>query len=379
MKITDIKAYSIESPVTDWTYVKVETDEPGLHGWGEATLPTKPRGVLGAVGDLKKLLVGRNPLEIRKNWEICYRHSYWRGGPIVTSALSGVDVALWDIFGKVQGRSVCDLLGGAVRDRIPVYANLGLSNDPEVFRQRANEAKALGYRLVKIYPLPAIHAIEASSTMRGIVACCEAVREVMGEEGDFALDFHGRCSAAFAIQVEEAVRPTRPMWIEEPLLPEITQDLALLRAHYKTPLATGERLFTRWGFRTICEQKLADIIQPDVSNAGGISEMVRIGSLAETFGITLNPHNPNSALQGATSLHLAMHIPNTTALEHRHEHHDFMRKYCSIVPAVGADGCASAPIGTGIGVELDEEFLRKNPFTDWIPESWRNDGSVGDW
>jgi len=379
MKITDIKAYSITSPVTDWTYVKVETDEPGLHGWGEATLPTKPRGVIGAVGDLKKLLLGRNPLEIRKNWEICYKHSYWRGGPILTSALSGVDTSLWDIFGKVHGRPVYEMLGGAVRDRVSLYANLGLSNDPEEFRRRASETKALGYRIVKIYPLPAIKAVEESGTMRKIVACCEAVREVMGEDGDFALDFHGRCSPAFAIQVEAAVRHTHPMWIEEPILPELTREYSLLRPHYKTPLATGERLFTRWGFREICERQLVDIIQPDVSNAGGISEMVRIGALAETFGITLNPHNPNSALQGMTSLHLACHLPNTTALEHRHEHHEFMRKFCSAVPAVEADGSTSLPVGPGIGVEIDENFLRKNPFTDWIPESWREDGSPGDW
>ncbi|MCX6970688.1 MAG: galactonate dehydratase [Verrucomicrobia bacterium] len=379
MKITDIKAYSIASPVTDWTYVKVETDEPGLFGWGEATLPTKPRGVLGAVQDLKKLLVGRNPLEIRKNWEVCYRHSYWRGGPIITSALSGVDVALWDIFGKVQKQPVYQLLGGAVRDRVPLYANLGLSNDPEEFKRRALEAKAAGYGTVKIYPLPAIQAVEGPQTFRQIVRCCEAVREVMGEEGDFAMDFHGRCSAAFAIRVEAEVRHTHPLWIEEPILPERNHEYALLRPHFKTPVATGERLFTRWGFREVFEKQLVDIIQPDVSNAGGLSEMVRIGAVAETFGMTLNPHNPNSAYQGATSLHLAFHLPNFTALEHRHEHHDFMRRYCSFVPAVESDGAASPPAGVGIGVDMDEEFLRKNPFTDWIPESWRSDGSVGDW
>ncbi len=378
MKITDVKAYAISSPVTDWTYVKIETDQPEFYGWGEATLPTKPLGVIGAVQDLKKLLIGRDPLEIRKNGEICYRHSYWRGGPILTSALSGVDVALWDIFGKVHQKPVYQLLGGAVRDRVPLYANLGLSNDPEEFRRRAIIAKEMGYRCVKIYPLPAIQAIEGPSTFRQIVRCCEAVREVMGQD-DFALDFHGRCSPIFAIQVEEAVRPTRPLWIEEPILPERNHEYLLLRPHFKTPVATGERLFTRGGFREVFEKQLVDIIQPDVSNAGGISEMVRIGAVAETFGMILNPHNPNSAFQGMTSLHLAFHLPNFTALEHRHEHHDYMRKYCSFVPTVESDGSTSLPTGIGIGVDLDEDFLKQNPFKEWIPSSWRKDGSVGDW
>lgn len=379
MKIKEIKFYAIQSPVTDWAYVKVETDDPAIFGWGEATLPTKPRGVQGAVEDLRKLLVGRDPLEIRKNWEVMYRHSYWRGGPILTSAISGVDVALWDIMGKVLKKPIYQLLGGAVRDRVALYANLGLSNDPEIFRQRALHAKALGYRCVKIYPLPAIQAIEGPATIRQVVACCEAVREVMGEEGDFALDFHGRCSAIFAIQIEAALRETKPLWIEEPILPERLAEYSILRAHFKTPVTTGERLFTRWGFREIFDKQLVDIIQPDVSNAGGISEMVRIASAAEIYGITLNPHNPNSAYQGMTSLHLACHLPNFTALEHRHEHHDFMRQYCSFVPVVEKDGSTSLPQGVGVGVDLDEEFLRKNPFTDWIPESWRKDGSVGDW
>jgi galactonate dehydratase len=379
MKIIALHPIGCWSPVTDWTYVKVETDEPGLVGWGECSLPTKTQGVQGAIKDLEKLIVGADPLDTEWCWQRMYRHSYWRGGPIQTAALSGIDMALWDIRGKVVSLPLYRLFGGAVRNRVRLYANLGLSTDPAVFRERARQAIALGYQVVKIYPLPAVSAIEGMQTIRQVVACCEAVREEIGNGCDFALDFHGRPSPGLAVQLEAAVRHTYPLWIEEPILPEIEHGLQRCAEKFQIPIATGERLFTRWGFRNLLEQELVSIIQPDVANAGGITEMLKIASLAELYGVAFNPHNPNGPLQCLASVHLAAHAQAFTHLEHRHEHHAFMRQICTALPTVEADGCCGLPTGAGLGAEMNEAVLRAHPAQPWIPEAFRTDGSIADW
>lgn len=379
MKIKAIKSFGIWSPVTDWTYVKVETDTPGVHGWGECSLPTKTHGVQGAVKDLEKLILGADPLDVEWCWQRMYRHGYWRGGPILSASLSGIDMALWDIRGKALQQPVYRLLGGAVRQRIRLYANLGLSTSPDEFRQRARQALAMGYKVVKIYPLPAVGPIEGLDTLRQVAACCEAVRDELGPGCDFALDFHGRPGAGLAIQLEAAVRHTHPLWIEEPVLPETDNALRRCAEKFQTPLATGERLFTRWGFRSLLEQELASIIQPDVANAGGISEMARLASMAELYGVAFNPHNPNGPLQSLASAHLAAHAQAFGMLEHRHEHHDFMARICTAFPRVEADGCCGLPAGIGLGAEMDEDVLRTHPSKDWIPEAFRADGSIADW
>ncbi len=379
MKITKIKVYGVASPVTDWTYVKVETDEPGLFGWGECSLPGKTHGVQGAVRDLEKLLIGEDPMQVEWCWQRMYRHSYWRGGAINTSAISGVDVALWDIRGKALNLPVYQLLGGSVRKKVKLYANCGLSNSPKEFRKRVKFATDMGYRIVKIYPLPAVAAVEGVSVLNNIVACCEAVRDEIGVGNDFALDFHGRCTAGFAVAIEAAVRHTDPLWIEEPVPAESPDALRRCAEKFVSPIAVGERYFTRWDFRKILEEELATIIEPDVSNAGGISEMVKIASLAELYNVSFNPHNPNGPLQSQASLHLAAHCQAFSLLEHRHEHHGYMSKFCSHYPKVDRDGYANLPEGSGLGVTIDEEFIQRNPPGSWIPESFRADGSIADW
>jgi galactonate dehydratase len=379
MKIRSIKHFIAWGPITDWGYVKVETDEPGLFGWGECSLPTKPYGVGGAVKDIEKLVVGADPLDTEWVWQRVYRHGYWRGGPIQTSAMSGLDMALWDIRGKVAKLPIYKMLGGAVRQRIPLYANLGLTTVPEEFRRRVRSAVELGYRTVKIYPLPAVAAIEGKATIRQIVACCEAVRDELGPDRDFALDFHGRTTAGLVVQIEAAIRHTTPLWIEEPVPAESPESLRRCAEKFVVPIALGERLFTRWDFRKVLEDGLVDAIQPDVSNAGGITEMFKLGCLAEMYGVAFNPHNPNSPLQCLASMHLAANAQNFAMLEHRHEHHDYMSRLCSVVPKVESDGCASLPAGVGIGAEIDEAaFANPNP-VHFVPEEWRRDGSIADW
>ncbi|WP_316980442.1 enolase C-terminal domain-like protein [Shumkonia mesophila] len=376
MKIASIKPFPVQGPVSDLCYIKVETDE-GIVGYGECSLPGKPNGVAGAVRDLEPLLVGADPTDTEWCWQRVYRHSYWRGGPILTSALSGVDVALWDIRGKVAGLPVYKLLGGAVRTRVRLYANLGLSEDPNVFRSRVREAKALGYKTVKIYPLPPVGPVVDFKAVRGVVACCEAVRDELGDM-DFAVDFHAKLSWAGAIVMESAIRHTAPLWIEEPAAAESPQDLRRCVERFSTPIAVGERLFTRWGFRAILEEQLAGIIQPDVSNGGGITELWKIAAMAETYGVAFNPHNPNGPLQVLASLHLAASAQAFGMLEHRHEDHDVFAKISGPLVKVEADGCCGLPGGPGLGGAFfldgsDEPILGK------IHECFRPDGSIGDW
>lgn len=379
MKITAITPYIAYNGISDLVFVKVETDEPGLFGWGECSLPAKPQGVSGAVRDLEPLILGADPERTEWAWQRMYRHAYWRGGPIQTSALSGIDVALWDIRGKLAGKSVAALLGGPVRDKVKAYANLGLSLSPEEFRDRVAAAMDMGFKAVKIYPLPAVAMTEGLASIRQIVACCEAVRDALGDDMDYAIDMHGRPSASLSIAIEEAVRHTNPMWIEEPVPAESNAALERLAQHSKTPLAVGERMFTRWAFREVLENEWAGIIQPDVSNAGGISELVRIASLAEMYGVTFAPHNPNGPVQAAASLNLAAYAQNFSLLETRHTNLEWTGKLSSYVPRVDADGYLAMPQGPGLGIEIDEGFLKSQTEGQWVPESFRSDGSIADW
>jgi galactonate dehydratase len=379
MKITALKTFTAWSPFTDWSFLKVETDDPEIFGWGECSLPSKPHGVAGALKDLEPLLLGADPLDREWCWQRMYRHSYWRGGPILTSSISAVDMALWDIAGKIHDTPVYKLMGGAVRDRIKLYANIGLSTSAAELRNRARHAVGLGYAVVKFYPLPPLGSVEGPAVVRQVADCCAAVRDEIGPDRDFALDFHGKTSAAMAVQIERAVRDTHPLWIEEPVLPETPNALVRCAEKFVTPIALGERLFTRWGFRPVLEGELASIIQPDVANAGGISEMIRIAALAELYGVTFNPHSPNSPLQSMASMHIAANAQMFGMLEHRHEHHDYMARLCSHVPTVEADGCAGLPAGAGLGTSVNEGFFADQVERPFIPEEWRKDGSIAEW
>ncbi|WP_316980355.1 galactonate dehydratase [Shumkonia mesophila] len=377
MKITAIKVFPVPGPVSDLCYVKVETDA-GIVGYGECSLPGKPQGVAGAVRDLEAFLIGADPTDTEWCWQRVYRHSYWRGGPILTSALSGVDVALWDIRGKSLGLPIYKLLGGAVRNRIRLYANIGLSEDPDEFRTRTRAALALNYTAVKFYPLPAIGPVVDRKAIRTVVACCEAVRDELGDDRDFAVDLHGKPTASGAIAIEEAIRHTGPLWLEEPVAAESVQDLRRCAEIFKTPIAVGERLFTRWGFRQVLEEQTAGIIQPDVSNAGGITEMWKIAVLAETFGVAFNPHNPNGPLQVLASLHLAASAQAFAMLEHRHEDHDAFRRIAEPMVTVDEDGCCGVPEGPGLGGTFHQEGEKATVIAK-IHECFRPDGSVADW
>lgn len=380
MKIKTIKSFSVKGPVSDLCFAKVETDE-GVWGWGEGSLPGKAESVAAAVRELGVLIGGMNPLEIARVWQRMVRHSYWKAGPILSSAVSAIDMALWDLKGKHYGAPVHDLLGGAVRDRIWLYANLGLCEDPAEARERTKAAMLMGYTAVKFYPLPAVMALETPAAYRAVAACCEAVRDELGPDGAFCLDFHGRCSPSVAVQMEAALRHTAPLWIEEPTAPEDVGALQRVQEKFQTAVATGERYNSRWQFREIFERRLADVVQPDASNCYGISEVQRIAATAETYGVAFAPHNPNGPVQAQASLHLAANAQNFLILEHRHDVVDAFSAFASTSLKSRGDGWADVPSAPGLGIELDEEALLKMPSAtgDWIAESYRRDGSIGDW
>jgi galactonate dehydratase len=379
VKITRVESFAVEGPVSDLCFAKVHTDEPGLYGWGEGSLPGKCRAVAAAVDELESLLVGMDPMAIERCWQRMYRHSYWRGGSILTSSISAVDIALWDLKGKALGKPVCDLLGGPVRDRIWAYANLGLSTDPSMLRARAQAAIYLGYSAVKFYPLPAVAPLEGPGAYAQVARCCEAVRNEIGADGTFCLDFHGRCSPNVAVQMEAAIRHTRPLWIEEPVPSETVSGLKRCIDQFVTPLATGERMVTRWGFREVLERGLADVLQPDAANAGGISEMMKIAAMCELYGVAFAPHNPNGPVQGAASVHIAASAPAFSILEHRHDCEDAFSAFADPVPTCSPDGWMEVPRSPGLGIDLDADWLRAHPATLWGMESFRPDGSIGDW
>ncbi|WP_237050724.1 galactonate dehydratase [Microvirga ossetica] len=366
--------------MSDLCFAKVETED-GVWGWGEGSLPGKAESVAAAIRELGTLVHGMDALEIARVWQRMVRHSYWKAGPILSSAVSAIDMALWDIKGKFYGAPVHNLLGGSVRDRVWLYANIGLCDDPYELRDRTRAAMSMGYNAVKFYPLPAVNSLEGPSAYRAVAACCEAVRDELGEDGVFCLDFHGRCSPSVAVQMEAAVRHTAPLWIEEPTAPEDVGALQRVQEKFQIAVATGERYNSRWQFREIFERRLADVVQPDASNCYGISEMHRIAAMAETYGVAYAPHNPNGPVQAQASLHLAAAAQNFVILEHRHDVNDAFTAFASVSLKNRGDGWAEIPSSPGLGIELEEDALSRMPSAtgDWIAESYRRDGSLGDW
>jgi galactonate dehydratase len=380
MKIASITSFAVGGPLTDLCFAKVVTED-GIVGWGEGSLPGKCTAVAAAVRELSTLVIGMDALQTERVWQRMVRHSYWKVGPILSSAVSAIDMALWDIKGKAWNAPVHQLLGGALRDRVWLYANIGLSNDPAILRDRAAAAMAEGYTAVKFYPLPAVMSLEGPAAYRTVIACCEAVRDEIGIDGVFCLDFHGRCTPNVAVQMEAAVRHTRPYWIEEPTAPEDIGALQRVQEKAVIPIATGERYHSRWQFREIFERRLADIVQPDTANCYGISEMHRIAAMAEMYGVAYAPHNPNGPVQDQASLHLAFAAQNFAILEHRNDMAPAMRAFASYTPTNRGDGWADPPSAPGLGIEIDEEILSQMPLrpSTWVPESYRRDGSIGDW
>lgn len=362
MKITAIKPIFAQGEHRVFVFVKVETDQPGLIGWGEASLEGKPRAVAGCIQDMEPMILGRDPRDVEHCWQILYRSAFWRMGIIGMSAISGIDQALWDIKGKELGRPVYELLGGKVRDRVRMYTHFGGAT-PDAMAEDAASKVAKGWTAVKTVPVPITNIVDGLGVQKQAEAGLRAVREAVGDDVDILLDMHGRVTPQMAIQYARRFEPYAPFFMEEPAQAENPAAMAAVAAATTIPIATGERLLTRWGFREILETGAASLLQPDTCHAGGISEIRRIGAVAEIYYAGMAPHNPYGPVSTAACVQVDFAMPNFVIQEMVDPDTSPISMLEFVVePLPVVDGHILPPTKPGIGVEVDEAAcMRRQP------------------
>jgi galactonate dehydratase len=387
-----------------WVFLKIETDE-GISGWGEPVLEGRAHTVAAAVDELMLDVVGKNPFEIERLWQRMKKGSFYRGGAIMDSALAGIDQALWDIKGKALGVPVYQLLGGQVRDRVRIYGHIGaagsedghthapVSTDIKELLASADAQMARGLTALKFCPADGLEHIDTPEELKNIVARVTAVREHVGDAIDIALDFHGRFSLAMARRVFPYLEPLNLLFIEEPVLPEFTDQFELIVSSTSTPIATGERLFDRKDFKDVLRSGIA-VAQPDLSHAGGISECRRIASMAEVYDVSMAPHCPLGPIALAACLQLDFATPNFLIQEQviglgradagsRLDIYDSALKYLVDLSVFDApNGYIELMTRPGLGIEIDEAEVRKASESAhrWRAPFWTHkDGSHAEW
>ncbi|MGQ0570020.1 MAG: galactonate dehydratase [Armatimonadota bacterium] len=385
MKITAIRPLIVNAQMRNWIFVKVETDQ-GLVGWGEASLEWKTRAVAGAIADLEPFILGQDPRRIEHLVQILYRQPFFRGGIVTMSAISGIEQACWDILGKSLGAPVYQLVGGAVRDKVRMYDHLGggemralyLDDAPEVMAQRARESVAAGYTAVKVLAVPRTLPIDGPAAITPATAIMAAIREAVGDTVDIMVDFHGRTTPAMGIAYAEALAPFHPLFIEEPALPENVDALARVARAVKIPVATGERLVTRFQFRELLEKGACAVIQPDLCHCGGLWEARKIAAMAEAYYVSVAPHNPLGPIATAACIHFALTTPNFLIQEAIRS--DVPWRDAVATPPRVVDGHALPYTEPGWGITVDEDAAAEHPFAqEEILRFWHPDGSVADW
>ncbi|HKW98767.1 MAG TPA: galactonate dehydratase [Bryobacteraceae bacterium] len=367
LKITKLETFLVKPR---WLFLKVHTNA-GIVGLGEPITEGRALTCAEAVKEIEPYLVGKDPRRVVHHWQAIYRHAFYRGGPILTSALSGIDQALWDIKGKALGVPVYELLGGPTRDRVRVYAHAGTV-------EQMKAARARGFTAFKTGPAkkrPARY-IETPAAVDYAAEQFAELRRAMGNDADIAIDFHGAISPATAKLLIKALEPYRPMFVEEPINCQEHDVMAEIARGTFLPIATGERVFTKWGFREVLEKRAATVLQPDISHAGGITEVRLIAGMAEAYYADVAPHNPLGPINLAAGVQMAASIPNFLCQEQVSLGEGYIKK-----PFTVRDGYLDLPTGPGLGIELDE-----NAMADKIGHDWRNqesydadDGSVVDW
>src|SRR5262245_6936655 len=360
MKITRITPIMADGGHRIIVFVKVETDQPGLIGWGEATVEGKPRAVVGCIADMEPMIVGQDPLRVEHCWQILYRSGFWRLGVIGLSALSGIDQALWDIKGKELGRPVYELLGGRVRDTVRMYTHFGGAT-PAQMAQSAIAKVERGWTAIKTVPVPITRIVDGPEVLKRAAEGVRAVREAIGDGVDLLLDLHGRLTPQMAIQYGKLFEPYQPFFLEEPCQAENPAAMAPVARALTTPIATGERLFTRWGFREILELGAASLLQPDPCHAGGISEVRKIASMAEVYYAGLAPHNPYGPIATAVAVHLDLACPNFVIQEIVDPADAPEAMILVVEPLPIVDGHILPPTAPGLGVEVDEAACARRP------------------
>lgn len=378
-RIRDVRVHVAGAGWRNFVYVVIQTDE-GLTGLGEASLEAKSEAVAGCVKDLQPYLIGQDAFRVEHIWQQMYRHSFWRGGPVIGSAISGIEMALMDIKAKALGVPVYQLLGGRVRDRVRMYANGPRGDTPEQVAKSAASLVARGFTALKWCPFPATPIAGNKRFVDAAVDQVQAVREAVGPEVDLLIDAHGRLSPAMAIRAAEALAPLRITFLEEPCLPENVDAMARVAKLSKIPIATGERLLFKFGFREPLEKRVCAVIQPDLAHCGGLLEGRKIAAMAEAHFIQVAPHNPLSWVNTLASLHLDMAIPNFLLQEFVTDPQPWMDELVRDPLPLEPGGYMRAPDKPGLGIELNEAALAKYPpLTVTMPSLWHEDGSVADW
>ena len=391
-KITKVKTVVVNAEMRNWVFVKVETDSPGLYGWGEASLEWKTRSVVGAVQDFEPMVVGEDPTRIEHLYQKMYRQSFWRVGIIGLSAISAIEQACWDILGKSLNQPVYKLLGGAVRDKVRMYTHLGggdmravyesqLAADPKVFVDRALEVVDKGYTALKVLLTPPTESLNSIGEYKGAARTLEALRLAVGDKVDIMVDCHGRHSLGNAVEFCRVLAPYRPFFIEEPVPPENVDVLAEVRRLSPVPIATGERLATRFQFREVFEKLACHVIQPDLCHCGGLWEAKKIAAMAETYTMGVAPHNPLGPIANAVALHFDLSTPNFLIQEDMLTDVPWRWEVVehSLESRQGYWYPTAAP---GLGIEVNEAAAANHPFAQEVLHSTNvraYDGAILDW
>ncbi|MBR2615239.1 MAG: galactonate dehydratase [Clostridia bacterium] len=363
MKITDIKTFPVDCFRTNWVFVKVYTDE-GITGVGEATLEYKEKALTGAVEHIKEALVGKNPLTVEKHYHDVYRDAYWRGGAVLMSALSAVEMALWDIVGKYLNTPVYQLLGGKVRDQVRIYVNGWFSGakTPEEFGEKARIAVERGITAMKWDPFGKSYMDISNEDLNTALECIARVREAVGDKVDLLIEGHGRFNVPTAIKIAKEIEQFHPYFFEEPTPPDSLESLKAVREKSPVPIAAGERLYTLRSFRDLFEMRAADYVQPDISHAGGIMELKKISAAADACYIPFAPHNPSGPVANAASLQLAGCCPNFAILEIMYSDVEWRGDVVN-EELHYENGYLSIPDKPGLGIEINEEECAKHPYS----------------
>jgi galactonate dehydratase len=387
MQITRVSALIVNANMRHWVFVKVETDQPDLYGWGEATLEWKTRTVVGAIEDISRFVVGEDPRRIEHLYQMMYRQYFWKVGIEGMTAISGIEQALWDIKGKWLNVPVYELLGGRVRDRVRVYNHLGggqmksmyESTEAQEFAERALAVKAAGYTAIKFMAVPRTEPVEGLQSVRYAEGLVRAVREAVGPEMDLMVDLHARCTPAMAMQYCQAFEPYGLLFFEEPCPTEDIEATAQVMRASRIPIATGERLVGRHQFRELFERRACHVIQPDLSHCGGLWEARKIAAMAEAYSMAVAPHNPNGPIATAAAVHFALATPNWLIQESISSDVPWRSEVLS-QPMEVKDGYIAVLDGPGLGVDVDEHAAAQHPFKPEAEQRYfHSDGSVADW
>lgn len=381
MKIVDIEVFKVKPR---WIFVKVNTDE-GISGWGECIGGTRTETVVNCIKETSEYLIGKDPMEIERHWQLMYRF-FFRGGPVHMTAVSGIEMALWDIKGKYYNAPVYDLLGGKVRDRLMVYSWIG-GDRPDKVGEDALDRRSRGFKAVKLLATEEMHYIDSYDKVEKVLKNMQAIRDSVGMDLQVGIDFHGRVHKAMAKTLIKELEAFKPMFIEEPVLPENEEAFIDLAQRTNIPLATGERLCNRWDYKRLITSGAVDIIQPDAALCGGILETKKICAMAEAYDIAAAPHAPYGPVALAATFQIDACTQNVFIQEqslgiHYNKGFDLLDFVKNKEIFHYNDGFAEVPKGPGLGIEMNEELIREVAVEDlsWSNPKWKNyDGTMAEW